>query len=173
MRKPITRHVILTNCGLRPGSSRAPLRPLDNQLSRWGASWLSCAAGPIYTLLTRSLERIAPEDGIRLRLCLDEALIDFPWEFLYCPGTSRRESLAEFLVLDSRISLVRGAPTNWADIGAFNQSQRLVFAGMLECGDEDRQQVRPDINKLAEASPPRQAVSIDRIRHGRRKITSR
>lgn len=109
---------------------------------------------PIYTLLTHSLERIAPEDGIRLRLCLDEALMDFPWEFLYRPGISRLESLAEFLVLDARISLVRGAPTTWLTLEPSDQRQRLVFAGMLQYGDADRQQTKVEYQQLAEALQP-------------------
>jgi len=38
---------------------------------------------PVYALLSSSLQIIAPEDILRIRLCLDPELIDLPWEYLY------------------------------------------------------------------------------------------
>ena len=33
---------------------------------------------PVYALLLRSQERIGPQQGLRLRLCLDDSLMDYP-----------------------------------------------------------------------------------------------
>lgn len=112
----------------------------------------------IAPMLSHSLERIAPENGIRLRLCLDEALNDFPWEFLHHPGSSQHDSLAEFLVLDPRISMVRGAPSNVQTLEPSARVERLVFAGMMEDGDADRQQVRVEYQRLTEALQPVQQL---------------
>src|SRR5688572_24833542 len=38
----------------------------------------------VYAYLIRSLEKVG-NDGLRLRLCLDQALVDGPWEFLRRP----------------------------------------------------------------------------------------
>src|SRR5688500_5487687 len=36
----------------------------------------------VYKLLTRSLEHVSPDFGLRIRLCLDEHLLDMPWEYM-------------------------------------------------------------------------------------------
>lgn len=63
----------------------------------------------VYGFLLRSRERVG-DDGLRLRLCLDDVLIDGPWEFLDLPNASEGDPLDGFLVLDSHLSLVREAP---------------------------------------------------------------
>ncbi len=84
---------------------------------------------PVYTLLIRSLERIPPDDGLRVRLCLDSALVDLPWECLYRPDASGGDATAGFLALDSRISLVREAPSGTTQALPARRKQRLLFAG--------------------------------------------
>jgi len=64
---------------------------------------------PVSFLLLRSLERSGPRDGVRLRLCCDETLVDVPWEFLYWDLDSQ-PSLGNFLALSPRLSLVREVP---------------------------------------------------------------
>ena len=108
----------------------------------------------VQALLTRSLEEIGPENGIRLRLCLDEVLVDLPWEFLYVPDESDQAEWAGFLALDPRISIVRGAATTWRTFSTSKRAMRLTFAGMLELGEQDRQQVRPEYERIAEALQP-------------------
>lgn len=83
---------------------------------------------PVFPLLQRSLERVAP-DSLRVRLCLDAPLVDLPWEFLYRPDLPGEDALAGFLVLDSRISLVREAPVLVPRPVPPTQRQRMVFAG--------------------------------------------
>jgi len=38
--------------------------------------------GRVVGLLIQSLERIDPEDGLRIRLCLNDVLTELPWEHL-------------------------------------------------------------------------------------------
>jgi hypothetical protein len=83
---------------------------------------------PVYSLLIRSLERIPPDDGLRIRLCLDSALVDLPWECLYRPDAAGRSPAAGFLALDSRISLVREAPGRSAGTSPPRHRQHLLFA---------------------------------------------
>ena len=105
----------------------------------------------MYTLLIRSLERIAPDDGLRLRLCLDESLVDLPWEFLYRPDAVDQDRLNGFLVLNPRISLVaRRAPTITHKIQPSRRKQRLVFAGTLWPGGEDRWEVKKEYRLLSQ-----------------------
>jgi hypothetical protein len=80
-------------------------------------------------LLNRSLDRIEPEDGLRVRLCLDDELIDLPWEYLYRRDESEEERLDGFIVLNSRISLVREPPSPLRNASVSDEPQRLVFAG--------------------------------------------
>jgi hypothetical protein len=118
--------------------------------------WLSAVLlpPPVHTLLIRSLERIAPDDGLRIRLCLDEFLNDLPWEFLYRPNATDSESLAGFLVLAPRISLVREAPMASHRIRSSKRKQRMVFFGTLWSGGVDRWEVQPEYRSLAAALEP-------------------
>jgi hypothetical protein len=80
--------------------------------------------------LNSSPYRIAPEDGLRLRLCLDESLVDPPWEFLYRVDTANQESLAGSFALDYRISLVREASILSLKLRPSEERQDLVFTAM-------------------------------------------
>lgn len=108
----------------------------------------------VQALLTRSLEEVGPESGLRLRLCLDEALVDLPWELLYVADESDQAEWSGFLALDPRISIVRGAATTWQTFSTSKRAMRLTFAGMLELGEQDCQQVRPEYQRIAEALQP-------------------
>jgi hypothetical protein len=105
---------------------------------------------PVHTLLVRSLERIPPEDGLRLRLCLDETLADLPWEFLYRPDVPEQDSFAGFLVRDSRISLVREAPTTGQRLRPSDQKQKMVFVGCLTQDEKDCAGTKEEYVKLAD-----------------------
>lgn len=111
---------------------------------------------PVSSLFDRSLERIKPEDGLRLRLCLDNALSDLRWEFLYRPDVLNPESTEGFLALNPRISLVRGAPTASLKLQPSKRKQRLVFAGVFWPGhdNDDDFRVREEFQKLTKAQEP-------------------
>jgi len=103
---------------------------------------------PVFLLMLRSLDRLGPGQGLRLRLCLDPSLTDVPWEFLYRPDVTESDSLSGFLVLDSRISMIREAPTNSDPIPVSQGQQRLVFAGTYWAGKngvpDDRWNIRSE-----------------------------
>jgi hypothetical protein len=111
---------------------------------------------PIRIMLDRSLERIRPGDGIRLRLCLDDELIDLPWEFLWLPPLGGGESLGGFLALDHRIALVREPPTALLRISPSSTRQRLVFAGTMytDATNPDLWDVKGEHQRLVAALAP-------------------
>jgi len=83
-------------------------------------------------LFTRCLDRLQPEQGLRLHLHLPSGLADIPWEYMYIPraGDTKEsdKDVTGFLGLDPRISIIRherlSAP------GEFNQTprQRRILA---------------------------------------------
>lgn len=84
---------------------------------------------PVYNFLIRSQERVAPDGGLRVRLCLDAALTDLPWEFLYRPDALDETSLAGFMALEPALSLVRGSPRVTRRVRPSGGKKRLLFAG--------------------------------------------
>ncbi len=121
---------------------------------------------PVYALLLSSLQSLAPGAMLRLRLCLDAALVDLPWEFLYRPDVEPTASVTGFLLFDHRISLVREAPAFERD-PAFGRGpapgqapaalagrQRILYAGARwfdEGGVRDQWGVQAEYQKLAES----------------------
>lgn len=105
---------------------------------------------PVFTLLIRSLDTIAP-DGLRIRLCLDEALVDLPWEYLYRPDLPDHNALAGFLALDPRISLVREPPLTVAQTQVPAERQRVLFVGVLAGGSEDVWKVKEEYRLMRDA----------------------
>lgn len=107
----------------------------------------------VYTYLVRSLERVG-EDGLRLRLCLDEVLIDAPWEFLRRPDALDDELLDGFLVLNPRLSLVREAPVESSKLEPSEKQQRMVILGAYHANGGDPWQVAEEREKLGKALEP-------------------
>lgn len=115
----------------------------------------------VYTYLLRSLERVG-EDGLRLRLCLDEALIDGPWEFLRQPDALEDEMMEGFLVLNPRVSLVREAPVESSKLEPSEEQQRMVIVGAFQAGGKDVWQVEEERKKLIQAvEPVKKFLKID------------
>ena len=108
---------------------------------------------PVYALLRRSLERVTPSAGIRLRLCLDEALIDLPWELLFDPDEGDGALSSGFLALSGRVSLVRCAAVQGRWLEPAGAQQRLAYAGALSAspGNDDRFEVRVEHAALTAA----------------------
>jgi hypothetical protein len=102
---------------------------------------------PISTLLVRSMERIPHEDGIRIRLCLDESLVDIPWDYIYSPEVD----ISGFLTLNQRVSIVRETPLISQKPKASMQKQRLVFSGAFLNDDSDCWSVMPEYEGLKNA----------------------
>lgn len=59
-------------------------------------------------MLVRSMEAVGPEQGLRLRLLLDDPQVaNLPWEYVYLQRGGGEKTRDGFLALDPRISLVR------------------------------------------------------------------
>jgi len=88
------------------------------------------------TLFRQSLMRIRDDEGLRLRLRLDDALADFPWEYMYIQETRGEKVSSSFLALDPQISIVRhealALPADGFDVpGDFHETpgrRRVVVA---------------------------------------------
>lgn len=67
----------------------------------------------VRAMLLRSIDLLGDDEGLRLRLIINEPLLaDLPWEYLYLDRSSAGQQASEknssgFLVLDPRISMVR------------------------------------------------------------------
>ncbi|MGM0386607.1 MAG: CHAT domain-containing protein [Actinomycetota bacterium] len=110
---------------------------------------------PVYALLTSSLDRLDSGAILRVRLSLDEDLVDMPWEYLFRPDVEAPAAdLSGFLLFDHRISLVREAPRTTQPLPGVLKSQRILFVGALWTVDgreEDRWEVRAEYDALTEA----------------------
>lgn len=107
----------------------------------------------VYSLLTRSLEHVNPDFGLRIRLCLDEHLLDMPWEYMYSPDAPDESWLDGFLVLNPLISMVRGAPRRVRNPKVLGR-RRMVFAGAFWSGDKDEWHTREEYKELSAALKP-------------------
>jgi len=88
---------------------------------------------PVQRLLLESLRWAAdrPDIGLRLRLCLDDELIDLPWECLYRPELTGPAVPAGFFLADGDLSLVREPPMLPLPAESSERIQRLLFVGTL------------------------------------------
>lgn len=93
---------------------------------------------PIQELLIRSLEGIDPDDGLRIRLCLDSTPLDLPWEYLILPDTSSLKPPGGFLALEARISLVREPPQPGRERPSRQKKQSLLFFGSRNCDSQGK-----------------------------------
>lgn len=107
-----------------------------------------------FSLLIRSLERLGTDNGLRIRLCLDESFIDLPWEWLYRPDVPSRKPLTGFLALNPQISIVREVPIVFQRLTPSRQQERLLFAGTLtnlgEGHYEDRFEVEKEYQEISQ-----------------------
>jgi hypothetical protein len=107
----------------------------------------------IWRLLAESLAGIAdrPDLGLRIRLCLDDDLIDLPWEFLYRPDVDAPAARSGFLLTDGRISLTREPPSIVGAHASSDRPQRGLFLGTMFDDGTDRWSVRVEHESLAKA----------------------
>lgn len=110
----------------------------------------------IWRLLGESLAGIAPRRdlGLRLRLCLDDDLIDLPWEFLYRPDVAAASAQSGFLLTDGRISLVREPPSVVSAQAPSERAQRGLFVGTLFDDGSDGWSVKVEHRSLTKALRP-------------------
>jgi hypothetical protein len=109
-------------------------------------------------LLMRSLERVGPDNGLRVRLCLDGLLSDLPWEYLVLPDVAAPKSPGGFLALDPRVSLVREPPQPGRHRPTLRKKRRLLFFGARLCSaDGDQWKTAEEKNLLFRALEPASA----------------
>ena len=116
----------------------------------------------IWRLLGESLGALASRTnfGLRLRLCLDDELIDLPWEFLYRPDVSAPSAQSGFILADGRISLVREPPSVITSQPPSNRVQRGLFVGALFDNDTDGWSVRIEHENLSKALSPLDPIHV-------------
>ena len=110
----------------------------------------------VWRMLGESLRIIAPQEGLglRLRVCLDDDLIDLPWEFLYRRDVEAPTARGGFLLLDGRISLVREPPSLVGAPPLTDRMQHGLFVGALFDDGSDMWGVNIEHASLAKAMRP-------------------
>lgn len=92
--------------------------------------------------------------GLRVRLDLDAALIDLPWEYLYRPDRGDGRGVSGFLLMDPALSLVRMTASKRMTIAPITGSHQLDFIGALWEGGLDPWEVRREFDQLRAALKP-------------------
>ena len=121
----------------------------------------------VWNLLGESLRIVAPNPdlGLRLRLCLDEDLIDLPWEFLYRRDVDAESAWSGFLLMDGRISLVREPPSIVSTRQINDRTQRGLFVGTFFDDGSDTWAVEVEYKSLTKAlRPVKTLISFDFVR---------
>jgi hypothetical protein len=108
----------------------------------------------VTALLMESLRGVGPDDGLRVRLCLDVTLSDLPWEYLFLP------SVGGFMALDARLSIVREPPRPGPSKPIPRKKRRLLYYGVRNCNANglDLWQIAEERDKLLKAVEPASAL---------------
>jgi hypothetical protein len=121
----------------------------------------------VWRLLCESLRIIAPqaEFGLRLRLCLDDDLIDLPWELLYRRDIEASGARSGFLLLDGRVSLVREPPSLVSARQETDRTQHGLFVGAMFDDGSDGWAVAIEHASLAKSMHPLKGlITFDFVR---------
>jgi hypothetical protein len=110
----------------------------------------------VFKLCAESLSVLAakPNQGLRIRLVMDEPLMDLPWEYVYRPDRLENDGLSGFVLLDPLISMVRHAADDRINIEQITGRQRLTFIGTLWEGKKDGWEVWKEFDLLRTALKP-------------------
>jgi hypothetical protein len=111
---------------------------------------------PVFNLLARSIA-VTQQDrggGVRVRLALDAALIDLPWEYLYRPDRHAVQGASGFLLSDPAISLVRLAANPRLALQPIEGAAPLQFIGTFWEGRVDGWEVWREFTQLRAALQP-------------------
>jgi len=93
------------------------------------ADILLCKDEAVRGLYYSSLTKLKEHQGLRLRLRLDPALGDIPWEYMYIPRGGGKKNITGFLALDQRISIVRHEALGFSgDLKETSQDLRVLVA---------------------------------------------
>jgi hypothetical protein len=113
--------------------------------------------GEVFQLFAESLAAVLttrPHRGLRIRLAIDESLLDLPWEYVYRPDRLQKDGMSGFLLLDPSISMVRHAADGRIQIEPITGRQRLAFVGTLWEGKKDGWEVGNEFDLLRQALRP-------------------
>ena len=112
--------------------------------------------GEVSRLLAESLTVLltGSNRGLRIRLAMDDSLLDLPWEYVYRPDRLARRGVSGFLLLDPAISMVRHAADARIRLEPIAGRQRLAFVGTLREGEKDGWEVRKEFDLLRQALKP-------------------
>jgi CHAT domain-containing protein len=110
----------------------------------------------VFRLLAESIAAVGNRagGGLRVRLDLDDSLIDLPWEYLYRPDRRQTQGVSGFLLMDPALSLVRMAAHKRMVIKPITGRQSLNFIGALWEGNRDAWNVRGEFEQLRTALKP-------------------
>lgn len=88
---------------------------------------------PILGMFLESVRWAAgrPDVGLRIRLCLDDDLIDLPWECLYRPDLAGPAVAAGFFLADGDVSMAREPAAQPLAAETSEAVRRLLFLGTL------------------------------------------
>ena len=124
---------------------------------------------PILGMLLQSITWAAQRSdvGLRLRLCLDDELIDLPWECLYRSDLPGPAIAAGFYIADGDLSLVREPASLPFGPAPSERAQRALFVGTLFDDGSDRWLTREEHDQLVAATEPvRDRVRFDFVASG-------
>jgi hypothetical protein len=124
---------------------------------------------PVLGMLLQSIRYAAqqPDVGLRLRLCLDDELIDLPWECLYRSDLPGAATAAGFYLADGDLSLVREPASLPFGPAPSERAQRALFVGTLFDDGKDRWLTREEHDQLVEATAGiRDRVGFDFVAAG-------
>lgn len=112
--------------------------------------------GKVFQMFAESLAAVLTRSnwGLRIRLAMDESLLDLPWEYVYRPDRLQQDGMSGFLLLDPSISMVRHAADDRIQIKPITGRQRLDFIGTLWEGKKDGWEVGKEFNLLCQALKP-------------------
>ena len=104
----------------------------------------------VFRLFAESLAAVLARSrwGLRIRLAMDESLLDLPWEYVYRPDRMQQDGMSGFLLLDPSISMVRHPADRRIEIEPITGRQRLAFVGALWEGKKDNWEVRKEFELL-------------------------
>ncbi len=110
----------------------------------------------VWRLLGESLRLLVSRAdlGLRLRLCLDDELIDLPWELLYRRDVDAPTARSGFLLADGRISLVREPASVLATPAPSDAAQHGLFVGAMFDNGSDGWSVRAEYDSLSKSLRP-------------------
>jgi hypothetical protein len=124
---------------------------------------------PVLGMLLESIRFAAQRTdvGLRLRLCLDEELIDLPWECLYRADTPGGAVAAGFYLADGDLSLVREPASVPFAPAPSERAQRALFVGALFDDGSDKWMTRDEHDQLVQATQAiRERVDFDFVTAG-------